>query len=46
MGRLPVIAVFDTNLVIDALSGVGAANVEDIRYERLLLSLLCDTAVL
>ena len=46
MGRLPVIADFDTNIVIDVLSGVGAANVEDIRHEHLLLRLLCDTAVL
>jgi hypothetical protein len=41
-----MIAVFDTKSVIDALNGVGAANVEYIRYERVLLSALCDTEVL
>jgi len=46
MGRLPVIAVFDTNIVIDALNDLGSANVAYIRYGRVLLSLLCYTAVL
>ena len=41
-----MIAVFDTNIVIAALNDLGSANVEYIRYERVLLSLLCDTAVL
>jgi hypothetical protein len=31
-------AVFDTNLVIDALNGVAAADVEYDRYERVLIS--------
>jgi hypothetical protein len=34
MGRLPVIADFDTKSVIDVLNGVGSADVEYIRYER------------
>ncbi|MCX6030790.1 MAG: type II toxin-antitoxin system VapC family toxin [Chloroflexi bacterium] len=33
-----MIAVFDTNIVIDALNGVEAADVEYSRYERVLIS--------
>ena len=46
MGRSPVIAIFDTNSVIDALNGVESADVEYIRYEHVLINPLCDTAVL
>jgi hypothetical protein len=35
-----VIAVFDTNIVIDALNGVQAADAEYARYERVLISLI------
>jgi hypothetical protein len=38
MGRLPVIAVFDTNIVIDALNGVEVADAEYGRYDRVLIS--------
>jgi predicted nucleic acid-binding protein len=40
MGRLPVIAVFDTNIVIDALNGVEAADAEYGRYDRVLISII------
>lgn len=33
-----VIAVFDTNIVIDALNGVNEADAEFSRYERVLIS--------
>ena len=33
-----MIAVFDTNIVIDALNGVGEADDEYSRYERVLIS--------
>jgi hypothetical protein len=33
-----MIAVFDTNLIIDALNGVAEADVEYRRYERVLIS--------
>lgn len=33
-----MIAVFDTNIVIDALNGVAAADAEYARYERVLIS--------
>jgi predicted nucleic acid-binding protein len=33
-----VIAVFDTNVVIDALNGVELADIEYNRYERVLIS--------
>jgi predicted nucleic acid-binding protein len=33
-----MIAVFDTNIVIDALNGVEAADVEYGRYQRVLIS--------
>lgn len=33
-----MIAVFDTNIVIDALNGVEAADVEYGRYDRVLIS--------
>ena len=33
-----MIAVFDTNIVIDALNGVDAADVEYGRYDRVLIS--------
>ena len=33
-----MIAVFDTNIVIDALNGVAEADVEYSRYERVLIS--------
>lgn len=33
-----MIAVFDTNIVIDALNGVEAADLEYGRYERVLIS--------
>lgn len=33
-----MIAVFDTNIVIDALNGVEAADAEYSRYERVLIS--------
>ena len=38
MGNLAMIAVFDTNIVIDALNGVADADVEYDRYERVLIS--------
>jgi predicted nucleic acid-binding protein len=37
MGNL-MIAVFDTNIVIDALNGVESADAEYSRYERVLIS--------
>src|SRR5260221_14613445 len=37
MGHL-MIAVFDTNIVIDALNGVTEADAEYSRYERVLIS--------
>ena len=40
MGRLPVIAVFDTNIVIDALNGVEIADAEYGRYDRVLVSVI------
>jgi hypothetical protein len=33
-----MIAVFDTNIIIDALNGVAAADAEYSRYERVLIS--------
>jgi len=33
-----MIAVFDTNIVIDALNGVETADAEYSRYERVLIS--------
>ena len=33
-----MIAVFDTNIVIDALNGIAAADTEYVRYERVLIS--------
>lgn len=33
-----MIAVFDTNIVIDALNGVAEADAEYTRYERVLVS--------
>ena len=38
MGWPPVIAVFDTNIVIDALNGLPEADEEYARYERVLVS--------
>ena len=38
MGRLKVNAVFDTNIVIDALNGVSDADEEYRRYARVLIS--------
>ena len=38
MGRTNVIAVFDTNIVIDALNGLPEADEEYARYERVLVS--------
>jgi predicted nucleic acid-binding protein len=38
MGWPPVNAVFDTNIVIDALNGVPEADAEYSRYERALIS--------
>jgi len=38
MGHL-MIAVFDTNIVIDALNGVAEADTEYGRYERVLIIL-------
>jgi predicted nucleic acid-binding protein len=35
-----MIAVFDTNIVIDALNGVQAADAEYDRYERVFISLI------
>ena len=35
-----MIAVFDTNIVIDALNGVDEADVEYNRYERVMISLI------
>jgi len=35
-----MIAVFDTNIVIDALNGAGQADEEYARYERVLISLI------
>ena len=40
MGRSPVIAIFDTNIVIDALNGVEAADTEYGRYDRVLISVV------
>ena len=40
MGRLPVTAVFDTNIVIDALNGVEVADAEYGRYDRVLISVI------
>ena len=33
-----MIAVFDTNIVIDALNGIAAADTEYARYKRVLIS--------
>ena len=33
-----MIAVFDTNIIIDALNGIAEADVEYSRYERVLIS--------
>jgi predicted nucleic acid-binding protein len=33
-----MIAVFDTNMIIDALNGVAASDAEYSRYERVLIS--------
>jgi predicted nucleic acid-binding protein len=41
-----MIAVFDTNLIIDALSGVSAADTEYSHYERVLISLITWMEVL
>ena len=41
-----MIAVFDTNIVIDALNGVPEADVEYSRYERVLISRITWTEVL
>ncbi len=41
-----MIAVFDTNVVIDALNGVQAADTEYGRYERVLISLVTWIEVL
>ena len=41
-----MIAVFDTNIVIDALNGVADANAEYARYERVLISRLTWMEVL
>ena len=38
MGRARVIAVFDTNIVIDALKGLSQADEEYARYDRVLIS--------
>ncbi len=38
MGHSSVIAVFDTNIVIDALNGLSEADDEYARYERVLIS--------
>jgi hypothetical protein len=38
MGQPPVNALFDTNLVVDALNGVVAAAAEYSRYARVLIS--------
>jgi hypothetical protein len=38
MGSSPVIAVFDTNIVIDALNGVSEADAEFDLYERVIIS--------
>jgi predicted nucleic acid-binding protein len=38
MGSAPVNAVFDTNIIIDALNGVAAADIEYNRYARVLIS--------
>src|SRR3972149_500674 len=38
MGRATMIAVFDTNIVIDALNGLPEADAEYGRYERPLIS--------
>ena len=41
-----MIAVFDTNIVIDALNGVQAADAEYARYDRVLISLITWIEVL
>ncbi len=33
-----MIAVFDTNIVIDALNGINEADIEYSRYDRVLVS--------
>lgn len=38
MGPAPVNAVFDTNMIIDALNGVAATDAEYSRYMRVLIS--------
>jgi predicted nucleic acid-binding protein len=38
MGQSPVIAVFDTNILIDALNGVSKADKEYNLYERVIIS--------
>jgi len=38
MGLLIVNAIFDTNIVIDALNGIANADAEYSRYERVLIS--------
>ena len=35
---MPMNAVFDTNIIIDALNGVAAADVEYSRYARVFIS--------
>gem|GEM_PF-5277936 len=39
MGQ-PMIAVFDTNIVIDTLNGVDEADIEYNRYKRVMISLI------
>ncbi len=41
-----MIAVFDTNIVIDSLNGVAEADAEHARYERVLISLVTWMEVL
>jgi predicted nucleic acid-binding protein len=46
MGYAPVIAVFDTNIIIDALNGVSESDIEYGRYERVMISLITWMEVL
>jgi predicted nucleic acid-binding protein len=46
MGSIVMRAVFDTNIVIDALKGVPAVDEEYSRYERVFISLITWMEVL
>ena len=46
MGWSPVNAVFDTNILIDALNGIDKANEEYARYEKVFISRIAWMEVL